>query len=370
MKMRIVFATDFHLSNRLYGLEELEKDFYSKFQSLVDKVINEKPDLFIQLGDIFDTPYPRPIAIKTFQEGLDRLNEEGIRCYGILGNHTLVRRRGFYPIDKVFKGMTLIEDDCLIFDDVFIGGIGYHSKFDDMEALVDELYEKGKDYRVRILLLHQSLKEDIGIGYDFDEDELALRRFDYVFLGHFHKRVLRRTDDTVFHYIGSLNSCNVSEMMDEMRYGRGYTVFDTDDLSLEMKSLEVIHPFVQYNLNNLQLDWEIVDSMVESLKEYPCKPIVQLNFESNDAHDIYKMINLLEEYALLVKYKVKAQDSLENHSLDSEDMVSDVEELLRGCFDEGWKGDLAVELFNLLKDGKVESAQEVADTVFRQQYSS
>ena len=370
--MKIIIATDFHLSNRLYGLEELENEFYTKFNEMIDEIVMEEPDLFLQLGDIFDSPYPKPIAIKTFQEGLEKLKMNGIPCYGILGNHTIVRRKGFYPIDKIFKDMTLLENDYVTFDDVFIGGVGYHSKLQDIKSVIDELYEASKGYVIRILLLHQGLKNDIGIGYDFDEEELALNRFDYVFLGHFHKKIMRMDErtGTVYHYPGSLNSCNITEMGDEMKYGRGYSVFDTETLELSMRVLEMTHKFLQYNLNDIQLNWEIVESMVKSLKEYPNKPIIQLNIVTNNAHDIYKMLKILEEYVLTIKYNINASEYETLIQNDTISPTSDIDELLRDCYDEEWKGNLAVELFHLLRENRIEEAKEIADITFRKQYTS
>ena len=121
--MKICIATDFHLSYRQYGLEEREQDFYKQYGKLINQVIKEKPQLFLILGDIFDTPYPKPIAIQTFNDGLKKLKQEGIKVCGIIGNHTLIQRKDYYPIDKVFEeNYHIIDDSYMIIDDVFIMG--------------------------------------------------------------------------------------------------------------------------------------------------------------------------------------------------------------------------------------------------------
>ena len=127
--MKICIATDYHLSYRQYGLGEREQDFYDQYEKLIDEIINEQPDIFIQLGDIFDTPYPKPIAIKKYEEGIERLNRHNIRVYGIIGNHTIVQRRNYYPIDNIFDDkVTMLDNNYIIIDDIFIAGLDYRPR--------------------------------------------------------------------------------------------------------------------------------------------------------------------------------------------------------------------------------------------------
>lgn len=363
-------ATDFHLSYRQYGLEEREQDFYMQYEKLVDEIIKESPQIFLILGDIFDTPYPKPIAIKKFQDGLKKIRENGIRCFGIVGNHTLVQRNNFYPIDNVFSdNITILDNDFIIEDDVFIGGLNYRSKTHNIRELMDNLYENAKGCSMSVLLLHQILEKDQEIGYDFNEDELGLDRFDYVFLGHFHKRLVRYEDGTVYHYVGSLNSCNVAELKDEMMFGKGYTVFDTGNRELDMKTVERCRDYIQFNLTDDDLNNEFVDETVLSLQEYDIKPIVQLNVETNNPKDVYELTKKLEDCCLVLRHKIiKPVEDIEAPvSIDS-GMMS-IEGIIQSKFDEKWKADFCYELMKLLSEGDVESARELADDIYKKHYS-
>lgn len=372
--MKICLATDFHLSYRQYGLEERENDFYAQYEKLVDAVIEENPNLFLILGDIFDTPYPKPIAIRRFQDGLKRINEKGIPIYCIVGNHTLVQRNNFFPIDNVFDdNLCVLDDDFVIVDDVFIGGLKYHSKTHSIKEIIDELYENAEGCKLKILLLHQILKEDQEIGYDFDEEELELNRFDYVFLGHFHKRLIRQpfSSDTVYHYVGSLNSCSVVELEDEMENGKGYTVFDTDSYMLEMKTLPHCRDYVKFNVNVDELNYDLIDSMCVRLKEYSIKPIVQLNVVSENASDVYEMTKKLEDYCLTLRYKVfkpLATDEVGDYG-GFEDGMS-IEAIIQSKFDEKWKSDFCFELLQLLSSGDIEGAKGLADDVYAMHFQN
>lgn len=371
--MKICIATDFHLSYRQYGLEEREHDFYRQYERLIDAIIDEQPDIFIQLGDIFDTPYPKPIAIRHYEDGIDRLINEGIICYGIIGNHTLVQRKGYYPIDNIFDDkVTLLDEDSIRLGDVFICGLKYHPKNHNIKEKIDKLYDDAEGCRLKILLLHQILKQDQSIGYDFDEEELELNRFDYVFLGHFHQRILRydRTTDSVIHYVGSLNSCNITELRDEMRYGRGYTVFDTDYCFIEMKSIGSCRDYLEFNLTDDDLNDEYIGELIEILTGCDNKPIVQLNISTNDASNIYWFAEKLKSYCLRVKHTIIQNDNMpvDHETLDFS--KNSIDEIIYGKFDEKWKGDLCLGLMELLGKGRVDEAKELAMEVYNMQYKS
>lgn len=375
-RMKIMVATDFHLSYRQYGLEEREKDFYKQYKKLIKAAVKEKPDLFIQLGDIFDTPYPKPIAIKEFMEGIETLHENGIRCYGIAGNHTLVQRRNYYPIDNLFKdkmkmlnneGMTVIDKE--MDNTVYICGLNYRPRTHDIKQDIDNLYEKGKKAKVKILLLHQILKKDQWIGYDYDEEGLGLDRFDYVLLGHFHKKTTRKSGKAVIHYPGSLNSCSIPEIIDEMRYGRGYTLIDTDTGSLETVSLGGSRNYVQFNLTDDDLNEDRTSQMAALLKEYPSKPIVHLNVVMKDRKHIYETVKELEKYSLIVKTKtVSTETETETENPIQFKAEYSIDNLIREKYPEKWKADLCIGLLELLGEGKTEEAKELADKVYKQQY--
>lgn len=369
--MKIVLASDFHLSYRQYNLKERERDFYNKFEKLIDEIIKEKPNLFIQLGDIFDEPKPKPLAIKIFNDGIQKLKDNNIEVLGIVGNHTTLQIKDFYPIDFLFEDIKYLDGDYVVYDDVFIGGVKYHSKIQkqDIKNKIDYLAEQSKNYKTKILLLHQGLKNDIEIGYDFTEEELKLDRFDYIFLGHLHKRILRKNDTSVYHYPGSLNSCSVVEMLDEMNQGKGYSVFDTDTGEIEIKNLTSDREFVDIEITEDELNNSFINKTIESLKEHSIKPIVRLKCVANNQTNVYEFIKKLEDVTLFVVKKIiYSSDELEQMERLNWENIS-IQKMIESKFDEKWQSDLAVELFNQLKDNKIESAQQISEEIYRKYYT-
>ena len=369
--MKIVLASDFHLSYRQYNLKEREQDFYKQFNKMIDEVIKEKPNLFIELGDIFDEPKPKPLAIKIFNDGIEKLKSNGIDVLGIVGNHTTLQVKDFYPIDFLFENIKYLDGDYITYDDVFIGGVKYHSKIQkqDIKNKIDYLAEHSENYKTRILLLHQGLKNDIEIGYEFTEEELELNRFNFIFLGHLHKRILRKNDTSVYHYPGSLNSCSVVEMIDEMNQGKGYSIFDTDTGEIEIKNLTSDREFIDIEITEEELNNAFISKTIESLKEYSIKPIVRLKCVTNTQSNVYEFTKKLEDVTLFVIKKIiHSLDELEQMEKLNWENIS-IRKMIESKFDEKWQSDLAVELFNELKDNNVESAQQISEEIYKKYYT-
>lgn len=369
--MKIVLASDFHLSYRQYNLKEREQDFYKQFNKMIDEVIKEKPNLFIELGDIFDELKPKPLAIKIFNDGIEKLKSNGIDVLGIVGNHTTLQVKDFYPIDFLFENIKYLDGDYITYDDVFIGGVKYHSKIQkqDIKNKIDYLAEHSENYKTRILLLHQGLKNDIEIGYEFSEEELELNRFNFIFLGHLHKRILRKNDTSVYHYPGSLNSCSVVELVDEMNQGKGYSIFDTDTGEIEIKNLTSDREFIDIEVTEEELNNTFISKTIESLKEYSIKPIVRLKCVTNTQSNVYEFTKKLEDVTLFVIKKIiHSLDELEQMEKLNWENIS-IRKMIESKFDKKWQSDLAVELFNELKNNNIESAQQISEEIYKKYYT-
>ena len=373
--MKIAFATDFHLGYSQYGISEREEDFYTQYDLLIDEIIKEEVDVFIELGDIFDSPKPNPFAMKRFKDGLQKLKNNNIRRLGIIGNHTMVQRKNYYPIDLIFDDLEIIDNDFLILDNLWIGGVTYKSRArkKTIKQAIDMLYDSAKDYPVKVLLLHQGL-EDVGIGFDFTYEDLEIERFDFIFLGHIHKRMESKYKNTTIHYVGSLNSCNTLELTDELENGKGYTLFDTETLQIQTKSLPPIRYYLEYNITDDEFNDEWINETIKLLKQYPTKPIVQLNIESDDAKRVYERVDLLQDYCISIRHKLlptKSQKeeiemNFPNGKLPPVEVM--IKKALNEKYKEEWVGDFAVELMKRVSNGNKKGAKELADDMYNQHF--
>ena len=368
--MKIILSSDFHLSYRQYGLLEREKDFYKRYNKMIDEIIKEKPDLFIQLGDIFDEPKPKPLAIKVFNDGIKKLIDNNIDIIGIIGNHTTLQIKDFYPIDCIFnENIRFLNNNFIVYDDLFIGGVNYHTKLqkNSIKEKIDNIYNEAKKYKTKILLLHQGLKNDMEMGYEFDEDELELNRFDYVFLGHIHKRILRKNDTTVYHYPGSINSCSVTELIDEFKQGKGYSIFDTENGEINYKNLTKERDFIDLNINDDKLNKSFIDDFIKSLSEYENKPMVRINCITKHPNNVYGFINKLEDLTLHINKNITKE--YENQLIEKFDIEKmSIEKILKDKYKEEWKSDFIIDLFKKLSKGDIDSAKQISDNVYKKYY--
>lgn len=94
--LRIVATADNHLG-RYYDrmpparLEERRRYLRRCFSTTVDLALERQAHLFLQLGDLFDTPEPRNAERLFVAQALSRLREGGVRTFAIGGNHDTAR---------------------------------------------------------------------------------------------------------------------------------------------------------------------------------------------------------------------------------------------------------------------------------------
>ena len=97
--MKLIHIADTHLGlaafNRLdeSGMNLREKQVYDNFLKAIDVIIEEKPDVLVHAGDLFDTVKPKTKAYTTVLEALERLHAHEIPLIIIAGNHSMVKTR-------------------------------------------------------------------------------------------------------------------------------------------------------------------------------------------------------------------------------------------------------------------------------------
>ena len=93
-----VITADNHL-NRYYDrmspqrLEVRRRHLRRGFHQAVEYALEHRVDLFLQAGDLFDTPDPRNLDREFVARELGRLRAAGIRVYGVGGNHDTPKQR-------------------------------------------------------------------------------------------------------------------------------------------------------------------------------------------------------------------------------------------------------------------------------------
>ena len=230
--MKFAHLADVHLGYKQFNREERYKDFFNAFDDAVNKIIDQNCDFVLIAGDLFDS-IPKPHIINDAIEILKKLKKENIPVFAIEGNHDKTERvispifllsniglvnyvgfsrykaNGEYNKNKQIGNVYLNYGE---YEDVGIYGISYRRDKENIKKLMSYI-EPSKNYN--ILLFHQTVLDDILKNQmyipdvDISYSELSCYDFDYIAIGHIHKKYIFPNKRMA--YSGSLEMCSMSE---------------------------------------------------------------------------------------------------------------------------------------------------------------
>lgn len=268
--MKIVHTADWHLGRILNGKSLLEDQAHILDQ-FIKKMGDEKPDVIVIAGDLYDTSYPNKAAIQLLENTINTLNlEMNIPLVMISGNHDSKERLNYGS--KWFEKSQLyirtsLEDMC---DPITIGNIDFYTLpfstvnetsyfFNDkkiethqqaVSKSIEFMTQNINPNKVNILIGHLTVQGGIRteseraltIGTVESVTENSFQQFDAVLLGHLHHPF--SIDSDFIHYSGSLLQYSFSETTQP----KGYRVIEMIDHKLKsifrplmpLRQLEVI----------------------------------------------------------------------------------------------------------------------------------
>ncbi len=256
--------SDNHLGKAQFHLAEREEDLYRAFDEAIELALEQKPDLVLHTGDLFDSYRPHPRAFVRGFEGLLRIVEAGVPVVIIEGNHELgpdtVRRRMASPLinlRKLFErlgyGKLLIRlgPGAVRIGDLVVAGAPYASRGVRIADTVESLQRRSDELCgecPKVLMLHQGVRGMIKAVYpEVDFSEVARSSFDYVAMGHYHNRVVRRSGGRVFAYSGSTEIIETREIPLSGE-GKYILVVDLQGDGMEVRSLRLrTRPFIYFS---------------------------------------------------------------------------------------------------------------------------
>ena len=356
--MRIVHMADTHLGYRQYNLSVREQDFYDVFNQAIDIALEERADVIIHSGDLFDAPTPPIKALYTLKEALRKI-EGKIEFITVLGEHDVPKRRGMIP-QRLFKLHTLGDNYDL--DHVEVGGVLFagisnvRGKYS--EHLKEELKKfdaLAKGYDKSVLILHQAFKKFLPFegAYQLALDDLP-RTANYYALGHIHARQHEKFGKGVLAYAGSTEITGKDEINTWKDRGKGIYLVDLDD----EVHLEAINLDIRPQLN-LKVNVHEIDKISEEL-QYEKKPIVHV--------EVYG--DLINKSAAYEKLQKLLTDKVEDFRPTFRDTTVkevhipkgplNMRAVLEDYFKEGLKADLALKLYESLSINEINDAKEIA----------
>ncbi len=242
--MRFVHTADWHLGRLFHGISLTDDQAYVLDQ-LVDVVREARPDLLIVAGDIYDRAVPPPDAVALLDDVLERVVRDlGVSVVMIAGNHDSAERVGFCSGLLSERGLHVagrLEERVspVVVEDrhgpVHVYPVPYAEPAvarertgDDsvrdhetaLAAVLEPVRAGLSRERRSILVTHAFVaggvesesERPLSIGGASTVPAACLAGFDYVALGHLHRRQrIRGPDGAAIEYSGSPLKYSFSE---------------------------------------------------------------------------------------------------------------------------------------------------------------
>jgi len=270
--MKIVHVADIHLGRRRLDGRLPDKDFADAFAFVASKASEERADVFLIAGDLFDRPQVEPPHLRQAQQVLLKLKQAGIPVIAIEGNHDKASILSDAPTWLQY----LAEDDLLIllrtpFDStgplltqwenaqkggswidlngIRFVGTGYYGAATPHKAR--EIASRLEPERTHVLLLHAGPEYFLGEGGGFSPADLEVLRSKvcYLALGHIHKPMMH--GDWACNP-GSPENCDLREAA--CTEPRGYAIVEIDPASRQKPRSIKVQDNPRRQVHRLTLD--------------------------------------------------------------------------------------------------------------------
>ena len=331
------FDTPFTLLSDRANLGEIRRlDQRKAFKKMVEYIKeNEIPYLFIS-GDLYDHEYIRESTINFINECFKQIPETSI--YITPGNHDPYLKNSYYAkynwSDNVKIFTSKIEK--IETKDFVLYGYGFED-FYMKDSKIEQLSIENKE-KINILITHASLDSGSDEQREYNpisSSKLKQVEFDYIALGHVHKRNLSEENTNII-YPGSTISLGFDELGEH-----GMIVGDLEKRKLNVEFVKLDDKEfkeVELDITNLNTVEELLEKTAElELKENELYKIIltgNRNFEIN----VYKLYKLIEARNII---KVKDKTAI---GYDLNKMANDM--TLKGIF--------AKEMLDKFKDENID----------------
>lgn len=206
--VRIAHITDTHLGYRALNKQDPEngrnqrtEDFERAFELAVDDIIQQNPDAVIHAGDVFHHARPTWQAMRHFIQQWQKIERAGIPSLVIAGNHDTPRVRtggsAYSILELVLPNTRFYADyedhhDYETFQhlNIHVHAIPHGALTSDNPPIPSTVTGK-----INLMVIHGMVKGILKPGQHAEPGEEELdtslldRGFDYIALGHYHKRM-------------------------------------------------------------------------------------------------------------------------------------------------------------------------------------
>ncbi|MCY3411176.1 MAG: DNA repair exonuclease [Candidatus Heimdallarchaeota archaeon] len=283
--VHFVHTSDWHLGFMQYYLEERFDDFYQAAKSVIEKILELKPQFILHTGDLFHHQTPSPGAIRQAVSILSMVKEKNIPFYMIKGNHDAKSSRSLQKGGNVISLLddlglvTFIEDRKIEINEyVEIYGIGYQtgslSKY-SMENLLDQ--DPPSNDKFSILAMHVYIQGQFIPQVQLELDDFEGNNVNYIGVGHYH--IPWKKPEVAIYVPGSSETTSTNDWrrndceQDIVLYSSFYEIKNLPNNEIDVKTHKIpVRPKIRLTLVSkaqsiAELEEEIHNS-VRKKKEY------------------------------------------------------------------------------------------------------
>lgn len=339
--MKILHTSDWHLGRTLHGYSLIEDQAYMLDQ-LIEYMIQEKIELLIIAGDVYDKSLPNEEAVALFNQFISQvIGRLEIPTVIIAGNHDsntrihfgseLFASKHLYIVGECEKGYKQVTIEGSETIDVYlipymepayvreIAGDETIKRHDDAMRYLTRQIEKEKNDRATLLVVHAFVA-----GGDLSDSERRLcavgtaemvgadcfKPFTYTALGHLHKPQAIGSEH--IRYSGSLLKYSISEANQPKCFVK-LEIVDGQLTTLEEVSLKP-----KRDLKIVQGPIEAIVKAGAQLGEEERQDYVYAKIESKGTEDVVGLLKQIYPYTLGAEFVMNKTTSKDRESKQSE----------------------------------------------------
>ncbi len=272
--MKILIFGDTHIGRKNFKIDERDNDFKSAFSQVIDRAIEEKVDLIIHTGDLFDAGRPEIKEIIFVIEQLKRVKEKKIPFLAIAGSHDIGTKNTFLNIlDRVGLLINLtnpryysnldgrIELNGEEVGEVYVCGIP--GRKGEIEEILRAIKVEPMRDRFNIFVFHHII-DDINSMFSDFKKSLLPKGFDLYISGHWHERFETEVYGKKLLYPGSTERCDFREMHSK---SKGFYLFDTESKRYRFVELKIREAIIKEITIKEKSPSEIVNLLRDEVRE-------------------------------------------------------------------------------------------------------
>lgn len=326
--MKFISLSDIHLADSL--------DFESSFSKLIRDVKwesfrdillkNKDVDFALISGDLYERNY---FTMADYQKLFRIIEDFGKNVYYISGNHDYIDESNDIFFENKPKNLYTFDNQMIEFFEykkVRIYGISYSDRIFDKRFNYN--LNLNKDY-YNILLAHGEIGNEDSNYLNLDYNKLKSIGFDYVGVGHIHKR---HKFNKEIYYVGSIEPQSFKD-----RYDYGYNLYDErkirqissaklsfKTLSVDLEDFENLDNLISFIRDRIENNYNFLKLEVDNYDKFEIKTgivkkacsLVYLELMYKKTKDYYKKLSKQYKNTLLDDFYKKAI------SLDQTDPVN------------------------------------------------